>query len=157
MANGFMGVTLKNNQSGQMVFGVVLIIGGLVAGFFGYKEVRDIKSLLENGLRTQATTVRINEFIANKQGQKNTYSPVVQWNTRDGQSIEAKASFGSVRSSDYQVGRPFTVIYDPKKPQKRYYVLKDSTQPKVAFTDYILLIIGVIFSLGGFTMAAKSN
>ena len=88
-------------------------------------------------------------------GQKNTYSPVVEWVTDNGQKITAKARFGSTRSSDYQVGRQLSVIYDRNSPAKKYYVLKDGITPKVGIADYVLLIFGAVFLFGGIMTIIK--
>ena len=143
------------SQDGNVVIGVVLLIVGLAAGAWGYKELSSIKSLFEKGQQTQAQIVKIEEFRANKVGEKNTYSPVVEWVTDSGQKITAKARFGSTRSSDYQVGRQLSVIYDRNSPAKKYYVLKDGITPKVGIADYVLLIFGAVFLFGGIMTIIK--
>jgi hypothetical protein len=145
------------SQNGNVVTGVVLIIVGFAAGVWGYKEVSSIKSLLEKGQKVQAKIVKINEFRTNKAGQKNTYSPVVEWVTNSGQKVTAKARFGSTVSSDYQVGGQLSVIYDRNSPAKKYYVLKDGSTPKVGIADYVLLIFGALFLFGGFMTIIKGT
>jgi hypothetical protein len=146
-----------NSQDGNVVIGVILLIVGLAAGAWGYKELSSIKSLFEKGQKVQAQIVKIEEFRTNKAGQKNTYSPVVEWVTDSGQKVTAKAVFGSTRSSDYQVGRQLWVIYDRNSPAKKYYVLKDGNTPKVGIADYVLLIIGAVFIFGGVMTITKGT
>jgi hypothetical protein len=143
------------SQDGNVAIGIVLLIVGLAAAAWGYKELSSIRSLFEEGQKTQAQIVKIEEFRTNKAGQQNTYSPVVQWVTESGQKVTAKAQFGSTRSSDYQVGRQLFVIYDRDSPAQRYYVLKDGSTPKVGIGDYVVLIFGAVFLFGGLMTIIK--
>ena len=143
------------SQDGNVAIGIVLLIVGLAAAAWGYKELSSIRSLFEEGQKTQAQIVKIEEFRTNKAGQQNTYSPVVQWVTESGQKVTAKARFGSTRSSDYQVGRQLFVIYDRDSPAQRYYVLKDGSTPKVGIGDYVVLIFGAVFLFGGLMTIIK--
>lgn len=143
------------SQHGNVLIGVVLLIVGLAVGALGYKELSSINSLFEKGLKAQAQIVKIEVFRPNQAGQQNTYSPVVEWVTDSGQKITAKARFGSVASSDFQVGRQLTVIYDRDSPAEKYYVLKDGSTPKVGIADYVFPIVGAVFLFGGFMTIRK--
>jgi hypothetical protein len=118
------------SQDGNVAIGIVLLIVGLAAAAWGYKELSSIRSLFEEGQKTQAQIVKIEEFRTNKAGQQNTYSPVVQWVTESGQKVTAKAQFGSTRSSDYQVGSSLSMIAILRRKDTTY--LKMAALPKSA-------------------------
>jgi len=148
---------LPNNKSGNLVLGIILVALGCIAGFFGYRELEDINSLIETGEQTQATVIKVDYLSPSKQGDQGQYIPIVQWQSKQGKNIEVRANLSSPKAATYRVGNKLNVIYDPDNPNDRYYVAKQGQQPKPRITDYVTLIIGIVFGLGGLLFIRESR
>ena len=138
-----------------MVIGLVLLAGGAAAIVYGYRELSRISALLNEGTEVQATVSRVETFRPNQQGQQTLYTPVVEWTTTTGQEVEAPASFGFTDRDRAREGARFLVIYDPAAPTERYYVVKEGGRPRVALSDYVILIVGTVFAAGGVMTMVK--
>ena len=119
---------------------------------FGYIELQDVVSLFKNGQNAQAVMIEMDYIPSQNTGGTTKYIPVVQWITKDQKTIEVRANFSTPQEKDYKIGQSFSVVYDPKKPATRYYVMAHGDTPKTRITDYVVLIIGAVFSLGGISM-----
>ena len=148
---------MPNNKSGNLVLGIILVAVGCIAGLFGCQELEDLKSLIETGEQTQATVIKVDYLSPSKQGDQGQYIPIVQWQSKQGKSIEVRANLSSPQGTTYRVGNKLNVIYDPDQPNERYYVAKQGQQPKPRITDYVTLIIGIVFGLGGLLFIRESR
>ncbi len=147
-------MTYRRSTKSHPVIGIVILIVGISVGAFGYKEYSKVATLIQQGVPTKGQVIKIESFRANQQGSQTQYSPVVQWQA-NGSTYSKKARFGSVRSSDYQVGQSIGVVYDPAHPG-RALVFEGGSRPKLRITDYVFLIVGGIFSLAGLITFIKS-
>lgn len=90
--------------------GLAALIGGLM---WGAKRV----TLFRNGLPAQGKVVEISESVSSDDdGSHVSYYPVVEFQTRNGETFRFKGSTGS-SSSDYETGATVRVRYNPKNPR----------------------------------------
>lgn len=93
----------------KYVFG--LIGAALLAGaFFMYRSTSDF---LAEAIKTEGTVV---DLALSRSSNSTTYSPIVQFTSRDGQAIEFISSFSSNPPS-YRKGEKVEVLYLPVNPQ----------------------------------------
>jgi len=139
----------RQSAAGGKFMGTIIFIVALGVGFLGYKELQDIRTLLETGAKAEALIVKVDMRSGNRAGDSTSYTPVVRWRTDSGEVIEKKAGFASVESQTYKVGEKLVVVYDTANPSEKFYVSEPGTSPQVRFTDYIMLIISVVFGAIG--------
>ena len=142
----FIKLLIKSFFSGP----VFVILFGLV--FFGVGAGLTYRqNLLESqDLQTQGEVVNLAE---NCDDDGCTYSPVVRFQTEDGQNTSFQSSYSSSPPA-YDIGEKVTVIYSPDNPKKA--VIKGEGQ----LFRIIFMIVGgvvVIFGLVAFSKNIGKN
>ena len=91
----------------QILYTVLLIIG-LVLCFYAYQQFKKTQSLLSEGMRVEATVVRLVEV----KSKSTTYKPVFAFYDLANNKREFVSPISS-RPSPYKVGEIVELMYDP--------------------------------------------
>ncbi|MFB7012152.1 DUF3592 domain-containing protein [Streptomyces sp. NPDC056237] len=103
-------------MGGLIGAGVPLLVGALFMTV-GLIIQRRARRLRQQGTKTRGTVVRLQ---TRRDIDTNTtmYSPVVQWVTGDGQTVEIVSSISRSAVGDLRPGATVTVFYDPGDPKR---------------------------------------
>ena len=124
---------------------IFLCVGILMIGVNCYKQ-RQHQHLLDTGIRTQATVIRIIENDSGSGRKRHThYSPVIRFTDTAGneQLIEMTTDTGA----GLKPGDTVSIVYTPGHPEKM-----DLAQPLHTSSTIILAIAGSICALAGLGM-----
>lgn len=100
--------------SKNLVVPSLLILGGFVftaiGGFLTYQQ----RSMEQQGIAVPGQVIDLQE---NYDSDGSTYTPVVQFKTKSGQTVEFTSTYSS-NPPAYQVGQNVTVVYLPDQPEQ---------------------------------------
>ena len=128
-------------KSFKIVAGIFAVVGvGMLIGAFW--SFNSAKTFIANGIVVSGEVL---DLTLNTSGESATYVPIVEFTTRDGQTIEYISSVGS-NPPGYEINEQVEIIYDPTSP----YNAKINAFWDLWFGVFIFGFMGVIFSAFGF-------
>ncbi|MET7288690.1 DUF3592 domain-containing protein [Streptomyces sp. NPDC005573] len=103
-------------MAGLLGAGIPLLVGALFL-VIGINLLRGARRLRRDGASARATVVG---FQTRSQVDSNRmmYTPVLQWVTADGRTVEVTSSSESSSVGDLRRGGEVTVFYDPDNPRR---------------------------------------
>lgn len=132
---------MKYIYNKQLIAPLILLLFGLVFFAIGSGLTYRQRTLEKQGIETQGVVVSLQE---NYDSDGSTYTPVIQFKTTNGQSVEFLSSYSS-SPPDYKVGEQVTVVYPPEQPDEA--IIKwDGQLLHVIF----MLVGGLITSIGSY-------
>jgi hypothetical protein len=110
---------------------------------------RRTRRLRQEGAKARGTVVRLQ---TSRGSDTNTtmYSPVVQWVTGDGRTVEAVSLISSNRVGDFRRGAQVTVFYDPDNPKRMLIDGFDGGTLAVVFCAVGAVCLGAGLLVAGF-------
>ena len=124
----------------QMTGPVIFMLAGLLFFAIGSGMTMRQRTLEGQGVEASGVVVDLQE---NYDSDGSTYTPVVQFQTSSGQSIEFVSSYSSSPPA-YDVGEHVTVVYPPDNPAEA--IIKGDGQ----FLHIIFMLMGGIVAAVGF-------
>ncbi|MGW7822412.1 DUF3592 domain-containing protein [Streptomyces puniciscabiei] len=103
-------------MDGLIGAGVPLLIGSvfMAAGLVSRRRTRRLR---QEGAKARGRVVRL-ESRRDIDTNSRLYSPVIQWVTGDGRTVENASSIASSTVGDLRPGAEVTVFYDPDNPKR---------------------------------------
>jgi len=123
----------------QIIGPSLFILFGLLFFAIGSGLTYRQRSLEKQGIEAPGVVVDLQE---NYDSDGSTYTPIVQFKTVEGQSVQFLSTYSS-SPPDYDVGEPVIVVYVPAQPEKA--VIKGEGQ----LLHIIFMLVGGVIVTGG--------
>jgi hypothetical protein len=124
----------------------IFMIFGLLFFAIGSGMTMRQRTLEKRGIEAPGIVVGLHE---NYDSDGSTYTPIVQFRTDSGQSVEFVSSYSSSPPA-YRVGETVTVVYPPENPEKA--IIKGDGQ----FLHIIFMLLGgIVAAIGFFQVFSK--
>lgn len=137
---------MKTILNKQMIVPAILIFSGLLFFTIGSGLTYKQRTAESQGIETQGVVVDMQE---NYNSDGSTYTPVVQFKTISGQSVEFVGSYSSSPPA-YEIGQSVTVVYPADGLEKA--VIKGDGQ----ILHIIFMAVGGIDALVGMILFSKA-
>jgi hypothetical protein len=89
-------------------FSFITLIGIAIMAFTGYSYTQEQSFLA----RAESTMGVVSDYKVQREGDNETSCPIIQFNSRDGQTIIFSPNI-CTSSVSYEIGQPVEVLYDP--------------------------------------------
>jgi hypothetical protein len=130
----------------QLTGPAIFMFAGLLFFAIGSGMTMRQRTLEKQGIEAQGVVIDLQE---NYDSDGSTYTPVVQFKTKSGQSIEFASSYSSSPPA-YDVGESVTVVYPPNNPAEA--IIKSDGQ----FLHIIFMLLGGIVTAVGFYLVVST-
>ena len=130
---------MKNFSNKYLTGPLFFLLFGLLFFAIGSGLTYRQRSLEKQGIEAPGVVVDLQE---NYDSDGSTYTPLVQFKTVEGQSVQFLSTYSS-SPPDYDVGEPVIVVYVPAQPEKA--VIKGEGQ----LLHIIFMLVGGVIVTGG--------
>jgi hypothetical protein len=137
---------MKTVLNKQLTGPAILMLAGLLFFAIGSGMTMRQRILEKQGIEAPGVVIGLQE---NYDSDGSTYTPVVQFSTNSGQSIEFTSSYSSSPPA-YDVGESVTVVYPPDNPADA--IIKSDGQ----FLHIIFMLLGGAVTAVGFYLVVST-
>ena len=124
----------------QLTGPIIFMFAGLLFFAIGSGMTMHQRTLEKQGIEAPGVVIDLQEH---SDSEGSTYSPVVQFKTNNGQSVEIVSSYSS-SPPEHEIGESVIVVYPPDKPENA--IIKGDGQ----LLHIIFMLLGGLFAVIGF-------
>ena len=124
----------------QLTGPIIFMFAGLLFFAIGSGMTMHQRTLEKQGIEAPGVVIDLQEH---SDSDGSTYSPVVQFKTNNGQSVEIVSSYSS-SPPEHEIGESVIVVYPPDKPENA--IIKGDGQ----LLHIIFMLLGGLFAVIGF-------